>query len=312
MNLHGKKGLPRVITVLISALVFFTGCGDPPGLHSDQDSGNPFWTQINSGTATTLYGIGPAGSQVAAVGALGTILTSGNGVNWTLRSSGTSYDLLAVAGSETKIVAVGYNGTIVSSGDGSAWNTQSSGTTNILRGVAWTGSRFVAVGDAGTILTSPDGDNWSVSPSGTSGRFFGVTGGGPLIVAVGDYGVFTSPSGTQWTQRTSIGSMRSIIWSGNQYLAAGEYSSASVQTSVDGITWIARPQTVYSNTMHSAASSGTMFVVVGEYALSIKSSDGIAWTRIEGLIGPYDFNGVTYFANRFIAVGSGGSIFISP
>ncbi len=316
MKILGKKKSLLISVVMTSvALSVIIGCGDPPGLDSNKKNQDPipFWTQTNSGTGTTLYGIGPAGSQVVAVGALGTILTSPDGVNWAPRYSGTNYDLLAVAGSGSRIVAVGFNGTIVSSGDGSTWTTHISGTTNTLRGIAWTGSRFVAVGDSGIILTSPDGDGWSVSPSGTVGTFFGVTGSGPLIVAVGQAGIFTSPSGTVWTERISSASssIRSVIWSGNQYLAAGDYMNASVQTSVEGITWIARPQTAFGNTLYSAAWSGTMFVVVGQAGVSMKSSDGIAWTGITDLIGPYELNGITYFGNRFIAVGAGGRIFIA-
>lgn len=71
------------------------------------------------------------------------------------RDAGTS-SLLGITWGGTQFAAVGTGGNILTSPTGYAWTGQSSGTTNNLRGVAWSGRRFVAVGDTGTTLvTSP-------------------------------------------------------------------------------------------------------------------------------------------------------------
>src|SRR5437762_1809896 len=61
-----------------------------------------FWTARSSGTSNSLFAVA-SGSQVVAVGALGTILTSPDGIVWQSRTSGASVHLYGVAASPGEI-----------------------------------------------------------------------------------------------------------------------------------------------------------------------------------------------------------------
>src|SRR5882762_2800182 len=164
------------------------------------------WSSARSGTTNTLFGVTSSASAAVAVGALGTILKSSDGISWTSTPSGVNAHLNGVATSGTQYVAVGDSGTIVTSPDLIAWTPRTSGTANRLRGVAWTESQFISVGDAGTILTSADGAAWTVRTSGTANDLYGVAGNGTQNVAVGAGGtILSSPTGAAWTPRTSQG-----------------------------------------------------------------------------------------------------------
>lgn len=273
------------------------------------------WGSARSGTSNTLFGVASSGSSAVAVGALGTILTSSDGISFRLGSSNVAVNLNGVATSGAEFVAVGDLGTIVTSSDLVAWTPRTSGTTNRLRGVAWTGSQYLAVGDSGTILTSPDAVSWTIRTSGTTNDLYGVAGNGTQNVAVGAGStILTSPTGSVWTPRASQGGivLHSVVWSGVQFLIAGNDGGTNppviVQTSSDGITWTGRPSG-FSGTMNAAAWSGAQFFAVGTNA-GMTSHDGISWTNV--LLVGTTLNGVTWFKGEFIAVGMFGAIYGFP
>ena len=289
------------------------------------------WTARNSGIPNTLLGAGVFSGQAVAVGALGAIVTSADGITWTTGTSGITVHLNAVAASGTTAIAVGDLGTIISSTDLVTWTARTSGTANSLRGATWTGTQFVAVGDAGTILTTPDGITWTPQTSGTSQDLHAVAASPTVIVVVGGGSTVPFPpppppplrpwpAGTTWYPRTSPGApstqpLLGVVWSGTQFLVVGKGGSTILQTSFDGITWTARTA-VIGNTMFAAAWSGSEFMAVGQFGLGQRSPDGITWTSAAAsnncvsLSG--DFNSVTWLGTRFISVGSGGTIYTAP
>src|SRR3989441_4180514 len=134
-KMKANRRLRVALLVLFVSFGVLSGCGNGGG----GGGGAPeptFWNSRSSGTNNTLFGIGIFSGQAVVVGALGTVLTSMDGITWTTRSSGISFHLNGVAASGNKAIAVGDNGTIVSSPDLAAWTPQSSGTTNTLRAVA--------------------------------------------------------------------------------------------------------------------------------------------------------------------------------
>ncbi len=95
-------------------------------------------------------------------------------------------------------------------------------------------------------------------------------------------------------------------------MAVGNFGAISdAQTSFDGITWTAQRSTM-GNAMFGASWSGTTFLAVGEASAYMTSPDGITWTGYFDSVSADDLNGVTFFANRFIAVGTSGKILTSP
>jgi hypothetical protein len=276
------------------------------------------WSSVQSGTGNTLFGIASSTSAAAAVGSLGTILTSADGSSWAKASSGVVVNLNGVATSGTLFAAVGDSGTIVTSPDLIAWTPRTSGTTNRLRGIAWTGSQFIAVGDVGTIITSPDGFTWTGQTSGTANDLYGVAGSSTQSVAVGNAAtILSSPTGSAWTPQISSqfggNNLRSVTWSGVQFLITGESfgSNPGVQTSYDGVSWTGH-SAVTGALMNASAWSGTLYTVVGTLGARQVSADGISWATCDILQSTFkvtvSLNGVTWFKNRFIAVGEQGTI----
>ena len=81
--------------------------------------------------------------------------------------SPTGNNLYGVTYGNGTFVAVGDLGTILTSPDGMAWDPEFSGTSAAVEWVTYASSTFVAVGENGTILTSPDGVAWTPRDSGT-------------------------------------------------------------------------------------------------------------------------------------------------
>jgi photosystem II stability/assembly factor-like uncharacterized protein len=116
-----------------------------------------------------------------------------------------------------------------------AWTRKLAGTA-VLRSVVWTGTQLVAVGKNSAIYSSPDG--------------------------------------TDWTQRFSASSftLNSVAWTGSQLVAVG--SDGAVLTSPDGITWKSgRTGSVYP--LNSVAWTGSQLLAVGDGG-AILTSQGAA------------------------------------
>ena len=110
------------------------------------------------GTFTTVTGTGSTATTTVnnifvAMGAAGTVLTSGDAITWVSRAtiSANTINALAFGG---QFVAVGNAGSIFTSTDGVTWEAQLSGTSNNLTSLARTAVGYTAVGVAGTVLTS--------------------------------------------------------------------------------------------------------------------------------------------------------------
>jgi len=186
-------------------------------------------------------------------------LLSADGVTWTTETSGTTNDLYAVYNNGAGFIAIGANGTLLTSGNGITWAVGNSGTTNTLYGITYGNGRFVAVGAAGTLINSTDGGiSWQTINSSTASDLKGVAYGVPQLayvytpqngytalnlpaatfVAVGANGALvTSPDGVTWTPHNPLQttSLNAVAY-GHQFVAVGDGSS--IFTSIDGLTWV--------------------------------------------------------------------------
>ncbi len=71
-------------------------------------------------------------------------------------------------------------------------------------GVAFGLDRFVAVGEGGNIFTSPDGSDWTQRTSGTTVSLHNIAYGTGAFAAVGDDGtILVSYNGVDWSPHTS-------------------------------------------------------------------------------------------------------------
>ena len=132
---------------------------------SYETNGTTQWYTETNSIRIWLWQVTRTPSNYIAVGDLGTILTSPDGIDWDLEltpESATNSVLLGVGGSTNFFLAVGSQGTVLWATNTFLWNAlPSPPTTNDLQGVCFDGSRFILCGGNGTILTSVNGTNWT-------------------------------------------------------------------------------------------------------------------------------------------------------
>ncbi|MFH1702230.1 MAG: fibronectin type III domain-containing protein [Nitrospirota bacterium] len=265
-----------------------------------------------------LNGITYGQNTFIAVGDMGTIVSSSDGMNWTIRKSGTRNGLYGVAYGNGTFVAVGEDGIIITSPDGVNWTKRSSVTSNDLKEITYGENIFVAVGDGEIIITSPDGVNWTKRVYlNTWGCFEGVAYGNETFVAVGydgdDEGVIaTSPDGVNWTVQ-NLGmavELYGITYGENIFVAVGE--NGIIITSPDGANWTEQNSGTSWPLTEVAYGNGTFVVVGYEYdGEIITSPDGVNWTKRTSGTSTY-LEGITYGNDTFVAVGQRGEIITSP
>lgn len=248
------------------------------------------WSIRSSGTPT-LRGITWTGSELIAVGAQGTIITSPDGYRWTAQVSNATETLNAVAGSVSNagplMVAVGAGGVMLTSPDGVQWTRKVSKTTENLNGVAWNGSKFILVGDNGTILSLlPTGAPPNTQVSGTGENLEAVAvGAGGKIVTVGTNGtILTSTDNVTWNPRVSNtgASLQAVTAVGSaignvQFVVVG--ANGKILTSNNGNAWNNASSKTSTN-LAGVAWSGTQFVAVGNAGTFDTSPDGTTWTVV--------------------------------
>ena len=158
----------------LNALAYSTGTyvavGDGGLIYTNTSSEiTEAWIAQTSGTANNLYGVSFVNDRFIAVGALGTLLTSIDGITWTTQTSNTSSTLRQVAFGAGNYVSVGDAGAIVSSADATTWSAQTIPTSESFRAITFGPDlQFIAVGTTGTLaysLTGADG-SWAVTNEG--------------------------------------------------------------------------------------------------------------------------------------------------
>jgi len=148
----------------------YVAVGDTGAIYTNDSTGiTADWTEQTSGTDNDLYRVTFVFDRFIAVGELGTLLTSTDGITWEVQTSGTNNALRASAYGADLYVAVGDAGTIVSSSDAVSWAAQEIPTTESYRGLVFgPDSQFIAVGTTGTLAYSETGldESWLTSSAG--------------------------------------------------------------------------------------------------------------------------------------------------
>ena len=113
-----------------------------------------------------------------------------------------------------------------------------------------------------------------------------------------------------WTSRTTPGTGIMLGVASSGTLFVAVGDSGVIWTSPDGTTWTSRT-TPGTDNMRGVAWSGTLFVAVGLGGAVWTSPDGTTWTS-RTTPGTDSMRGVTSSGTLFVAVGNGGVVWTSP
>lgn len=221
--------------------------------------------------------------RFVAVGDLGTICYSDDGVSWTPppispNLPDSTSTLYGIAWGQDQFIAVGgssVNSVIYTSPNGEAWTPRSSSESSILRDIVWNEDHFIAIGDGGTITTSPKGISWTRNSSGTTVNLHSIAIGEDAMLIIG---ATTSPLSTIILQNT------------------------------DG-TWLGGDGTLAQPNIHmnDISFGGTQFAAVAPSGTIMISSDGAGWTEV--LTGTNSlFKTILWDETKFIAAGAAAHI----
>ena len=116
---YNRDGLPpKVPSPFAAAAIGTTSAGGTRvvvvglgGLIRYSDDFGETWTDADSGTASTLWGVAPTADGFVAVGEMGTVVSSSDGESWEPQVSLTTDHLFSVVGTKRALitVAVGKN-----------------------------------------------------------------------------------------------------------------------------------------------------------------------------------------------------------
>lgn len=155
-------------------------------------------------------------------------------------------------------------------------------------------------------------DDWTQINRQPGGTFKAIAYGNSLFCAVGDAGlIWTSPTGTSWTTRTSPVSKNiyAICYGGGQFIAAGQ--TGFIMTSSNGSSWTVRKAVNSGDSFIAVAYNGTdMYVAAGDNGLLLTSPDGITWTTRNSSTGKMIW-AMTYGNGKWVGSGASGLIIYS-
>ena len=258
-----------------------------------------------------------------AVGDIGAVMTSRDGINWTRQNSGTGLELLGVAYGNGLFVAVGgdknnygyYTSVILSSTDGINWTARGHDRTYFLLGVSHMNGVFMATGSAGAIYTSANGISWTKVNSGTTQNMAGCAYGNGKYVAVGHSGTIrTSVDTINWSGMNYGVNwiLSSVTYGDNKFVAVGTIGGGDgggrIISSTNGNDWLERQSNVNLR-LRSIAYAGGLFVAVGNSGRITTSPDGITW-EVQSAASTKNFKGIIQGNGLWVAVG--GEIWLDP
>ena len=318
-------------------------------LTSNKVDGSVWMTQASC-IPYSLFGLTVEGSNVVVVGAYSTILSSATPyVKSTIRSSGTYKILKGITYGKDKFVAVGEIGSILTSGNGVVWDVKTSidvsptSTISSFNAVTYGNNLFVAVGDSGgkaIAYSSDNGITWTknfptsawVPPSPSNLYTIHYLTGTAKFIAAGIDGIFlTSNDGVSWIPYLieNVFDARGVTNGNGTFVMVGDFPR-TILTSTSVISPPGIPTETFYWTIRYApfiptatkqgyngvAFGNGIFAAVGASVKIVMSSDfGLSWKQspLFNYTGTFDFTGITYGGNStFCAVGTGGKILTSP
>ncbi|MEO3946966.1 leucine-rich repeat domain-containing protein [Gorillibacterium sp. CAU 1737] len=216
------------------------------------------------------------GKDFFAVGDLGKMMTSSDGLNWTTLVSPTKSNLSKVLlTSNGTYYVTGSGGLIMTSKDRKKWTVLKTGVTKAINSIETNGKTFVAVGARGLILTSDDGVKWTQVKAVHDGTNLDVVwGNGKFVISTSslyinvDYSVaLSSTDGKKWTRSEFIdgygyrgegAAQYGISFIDNMFVAVG--SEGSIFLSDDAEHWTKQAVLTNERWLYAAEYQGKIYV----------------------------------------------------
>jgi photosystem II stability/assembly factor-like uncharacterized protein len=245
----------------------------------------------------------------------GVILTSPDSETWTARHSGTDVRLVAIAYGKETFVAVGGRGMIVTgTRDGSTWEVRKSGIANDLWAIKFARGIFVAVGAAGTVVTSPDGFTWTKRANLTPYALRNVSYGNDNFIAIGEMGaIFNSKDGVSWARTTTQNTdhLFGLCYVPAKKAFVSVGGNGKIMTSLDDGATWTERYSGTSEYLSAITYANEKFVAVGSYGTIVTSPDSLNWTTVSSGSQSW-LAAVVHARKKFLAVGTDGTTLTSP
>lgn len=338
LQMYTSVGVVDVYNALAYGNAMLVAVSDTGAIYNSTDLLN--FTQRNTGSqplTSVVYDDVSGAPKFIAVGNLGNILTSTNGIVWNLQTAVTTNNLNGVAVfSNGNYIAVGEAGTIlVSTNGGTTWTTRVSGTTKDFRSVAVKPTSLstgiaVLAGAGGIILSTTDLNTFTTVADGSvtvnavtvdlndinnvfysstqlpnlaNSKVFVFSADNGQIIISDDLASFKSiPAATTANFTCATVAVNRLVVVGDGGLT---YS-----TSTD-ITNFQTQSAFFSNSSHipdcfTITHKLTNFIMAGEFGIVYQSSDLKYFHTTVGL--KLAIRGVSVAQSQYVAVGDGGFV----
>lgn len=290
-------------------------------------------------TGSRLYSVAWGNGRYVAVGKVGNIVTSTDGLHWTNVLMAVDFDFTQVVFGNGVFVAGNYwyydpvrwltnvgasygtmsAGVLFTSTDGLNWTLTPAPGGLPVTSLAYGNGKFIASGsDQAFIYTSLDGRHWTPqvwqwlraeSVGYAGGRFF----------AACEYDLYSSTDGAQWSPQGWFYlwvNAASLAFGQNRFVSSALWEGVSY-VSDDGLTWHDSTLCWPYNYLKAIAAGPNRFVAVpNDPSLTLLgtllvSQDGVDWQEVDTGTGQ-ELEGVIYANGAFMAVGEAGAIVTSP
>jgi hypothetical protein len=178
--------------------------------------------------------------------------------------------------------------------------------TNTYMRMAFGNGVFCAVGKtAAWIATSTDGLTWTQNNIASAAWSDIVFGNGMFIAtSITNTTFYKSTDGVTWTTGTFPTVVRTLSWTGTQFVALT--GTAAVYTSPDGLTWTTRTGSAALVWAYSANNGGNTIIATsgGSAAIGRSTDGGVTWGT--AVVGAASWGPVGYGNGMFLLQASNG------
>ena len=274
--------------------------------------------------AVSLYSTIYSNGTYTAVGEAGVVVTSTNALDWYALDTPTGNTLWSICQGPGSLVAVGDYPTILRSTNGSTWQLiPPPAQAGPARAVIFAQGEYIATAAKG-VITSPDGAAWTYLPINPNGNISGLAFGqspafpnGLYVAGTSEGIILTSTNRSVWEHhQLPYSALIGSVAFGNDTFVCTALDMAQNRVhsivSTNGRSWTKHPTPLTSAKLSFA--KGQFFATGSDSSANqgavATSTDGISWSGTN-LESGANYSSVVFDGEKFLMVGSPGSLFIS-